>query len=269
MGTGTNQVVVGQLVHCILYGGMDGIVYAVHGPQTPETIRSLSGVIQYGGSAYFDIVFTGHKAHVSRGVPEAIVRGVQWRIREDVASPEEIATAIHLAEHAEARAKAKAEADAARRAQEREQHAKANPHLLTKTDRPDWSPGRLAAENIRRELKRAFPGVKFRVTSDYNTVRADWIDGPTSNQVEAITSKYPAGSFNGMEDIYERDPDATFGDVFGGPKYVFCRREWTVEAVRAAWEKDGRDGAEVGDEWYNGPIAHFIREAWSRTAFGK
>jgi len=64
-----------------------------------------------------------------------------------------------------------------------------------------------AAAAIREELKTKFKGVKFSVTSSNfangNSVDIQWTDGPTEDEVSAITSKYQYGHFNGMEDIYE------------------------------------------------------------------
>jgi hypothetical protein len=63
------------------------------------------------------------------------------------------------------------------------------------------------AKAIRKELKLAFPLVKFSVTSDRfaggNSVHINWTNGPTSGQVQDLTWKYQYGNFNGMEDIYE------------------------------------------------------------------
>ena len=89
-----------------------------------------------------------------------------------------------------------------------------------------------AAKNIRTELKAAFPGVKFKVTSEGfsmgNAVRIGWVDGPTSAEVEAITDKYQNGSFNGMDDIYEYSPSA-FLELFGYSKYVTCNRDYSAQ----------------------------------------
>lgn len=64
-----------------------------------------------------------------------------------------------------------------------------------------------AAAAIKAELKAAFPGIKFSVTSDSfsmgDSVHITWTDGPTSEEVKAISGKYQYGHFNGMEDIYE------------------------------------------------------------------
>ena len=64
-----------------------------------------------------------------------------------------------------------------------------------------------AAQEIRKELKQAFPGIKFRVRSSGFTmgdsVDVDWTDGPTRDQVNDLIGHYQYGHFNGMEDIYE------------------------------------------------------------------
>ena len=86
----------------------------------------------------------------------------------------------------------------------------------------------LAARNIRTELKRAFPAVKFSVRSDSfsmgNSVDISWTDGPTSKQVEAITNKYESGTFDGMTDCYNYE-GTPFKDVFGESKYVQQSRQ--------------------------------------------
>lgn len=241
---GTIQV--GQRVYSGLYGGRNGIVFAISGDQSPQSVQHFGGVCT-GGRAYLDVVFDN--GTISRKIPEAIVRGVQWRILDEVATPSEIVAAIHNAEQSEARRQAEAEATAARHAREREQHERDYPHLLKKTDRPTWTRGRLAAENIRRELKRAFPKTKFKVTSDHNSVSVHWTCGPVAKDVEAIANRYKAGSFNGMTDSYESDPDATFADVFGDPSYVFCTRDYPRDGLERCW----RQIAEFYGVAYDGP----------------
>lgn len=91
----------------------------------------------------------------------------------------------------------------------------------------------LAAKNIRIELKRNFPGVKFSVRgksfSMGDSIDVAWYDGPTVKQVEEIISKYQYGWFNGMEDIYEGSGDG-FTDLFGDAKYVNGSRSLTYDA---------------------------------------
>jgi hypothetical protein len=84
-----------------------------------------------------------------------------------------------------------------------------------------------AAANMRSELTREFPGVRFSVRSDSfsggSSVDVKWTNGPTSAEVNAIISKYQYGHFDGMIDLYEYDcSDAgkAVDDVLGRAKYV-------------------------------------------------
>jgi hypothetical protein len=64
-----------------------------------------------------------------------------------------------------------------------------------------------AAKLIRKELKAAFPTVKFAVTSESysmgNSVWVRWEDELERTLVETITSKYQKGHFDMMTDCYE------------------------------------------------------------------
>lgn len=87
----------------------------------------------------------------------------------------------------------------------------------------------LAAANIRRELRAAFPAHKFTVRSDSysngDSINIRWTLGPTECEISAITGKYQTGSFDGMVDLYTYDTDRTFTATHGGSKYVFTRRD--------------------------------------------
>lgn len=97
----------------------------------------------------------------------------------------------------------------------------------------------VAAKNIRAELKADYPGVKFSVRSDRfsmgNAIRVGWTDGPNTAQVEAITDKYKAGSFNGMEDIYEYNR-SDWKDAFGSAKHITTNRGQSESLVASAIE---------------------------------
>lgn len=83
-----------------------------------------------------------------------------------------------------------------------------------------------AAKAVRIELKKAFPNTTFRVSSKTysggNSLRASWVDGPTTKEVSKIINKYQYGHFNGMEDIYENTNNRN--DI-PQVKYVFADRE--------------------------------------------
>ena len=230
----------GQKVHCALYGGNDGIIYNVRGEQRPETIQGLAGgAVMMGGNAFFDVVFeNGTK---SPGIPESIVWGVQWKIYDEIATPEEIETALKYAEET----RKQTEAEARKGAEEKEtltEKIKCDYPYLEKYPGPSKSKHVIGASNIRTELKRTFPGVKFSVRSEsYSggcSINIDWTDGPTGKQVEEIANKYQYGYFDGMEDLYHysRDP---WADIYGGAKYVFCARSLTNERIQAMADKMG------------------------------
>lgn len=98
----------------------------------------------------------------------------------------------------------------------------------------ELTPAAKAAKAIREELKEAFPGVKFKVTSENysggDSVRGSWIDGPTERQVREITDKYQYGKFDGMTDMYEYTN--TRSDI-PQAKYISFGREYSEELVNA------------------------------------
>ena len=91
-----------------------------------------------------------------------------------------------------------------------------------------------AAKNLRIELKRAFPGIKFGVrTSRFSggdSIDVDWTDGPMLPQVQKFANKYSGGSFDGMTDSYEYSRSPWIA-VFGDAKYVHCHRHYSDQMV--------------------------------------
>lgn len=91
------------------------------------------------------------------------------------------------------------------------------------------SPQAIAAAAIRKELKAAFPHVKFSVRCDHASlmteVNVDWRDGPTADMVHAIIDKY----------AYGRDYDNRHHELPAQVKYVGCGRTMSAES-RAAIE---------------------------------
>ena len=92
------------------------------------------------------------------------------------------------------------------------------------------------AANLRVELKRTFPGVKFSVRSSEfaggDDINVCWEDGPTTSEVEEVTGKYESYSTDISGDYRDYTPNA-FTETFGGTKYLFCRRNMSgaTEAV--------------------------------------
>lgn len=220
---GQPPIVVGTRVSTILYNRGEGFVTAIHGEQRPQTVRSLGGGVgMMGGRAEFDIVFLS--GSFSRRLPECILRGVQWRILDRPGSEAEIAVAVANAEAVERqRAADAAAADAAHETELARLRSAPEHSALRQGD--ERHSGKLAAANIRVELRHAFPGVKFSVrVLDHGSVHIRWTSGPTRQEVEAIASRYQGGHFDGMEDIY-RSVRSPWCEVFGGADYVSCNRE--------------------------------------------
>ena len=109
------------------------------------------------------------------------------------------------------------------------------------------------ATAIRRDLKAAFPTVTFRVRSDSfsggTSVHIDWIDGPTTNQVDRLISKYDQGHFDGSIDLYEY---SNRRDDLPQAKYVQTSRDISRPAYAAAIAMINRDygwSLEIHPEW--------------------
>lgn len=228
---------VGMRVYCGLYGGKDGTIIAIHGEQTPGTVRRvLGGAGVAGGSAYIDVAWDtrGESGGYSKRVPEGIVRGIQWKMLSGYRDPAE---AIAEAEAFVAMEEAKASA-AAVAFEKGKEAVKEKFSFLTVDDGTDRN---IVQKNIRTLLKKEFPKVKFKVTKGgYSARRVSWVDGPTVDEVKKFTGMFEAGRFNGMEDIYEYD-STPFSEVFGSCQYVFESREYSRETeqkmIDKAWEE--------------------------------
>lgn len=230
-------VTIGTRVRTGLYNRGLGTVFAIHGEQAPKTIGSVCGIVRTGGRASFDIVFD--QGSRSMQLPEAILHGVQWEILDEIVDEAAIATALARAEERETRQRSeKTDADARFAAEV--DRLRNDETLVTLTQGDDTGSGKLAAKNIRTQLRRAFPGIKFSVrVSGQGAIDIEWTDGPTSSDVKAITEPYCAGHFDGMEDIYKSSV-SPWDRVFGGAQYVFPRRNTSdgliAKAIEAVFE---------------------------------
>lgn len=120
---------------------------------------------------------------------------------------------------------------------------------MTTTKKRQLTPAAQAAKAVRKELKGAFPKIKFSVTSENfangDAVRISWTDGPTTEKVQEITNKYQYGSFNSMEDIYE---NTNYIEGMPQVKFVSTSRDMSALAKKYITElvKDQLEGL---DEW--------------------
>lgn len=99
------------------------------------------------------------------------------------------------------------------------------------------------AKYIRVALKEAFPAIKFKVNSKSYaggaSIRVEWRDGPTTDQVEAITKRYEGASFDSMIDLKSyKESELPGGErVHFGADYVFSDRNLSEEFLTkvTAW----------------------------------
>jgi hypothetical protein len=220
------DLVIGQRVYCILYGGKYGTIVEIQGEQSAGSCRVLGGGVGVmGGSAYVSVVWDDGSQ--SGRLPESLVRGsVQWKRFDEVVSAEQVAERIAAAAVYAAQQKAKADAEKAafERAKEAAKAEGLALGLIPEADfRAAGKRGTAAAANLRAELKAA--GIKARVNGDYSSVNVYVADPAQIEKANEIGRKYKAGNFDGMSDCYDYDPCA-WGSVFGDVQYVFVQKEW-------------------------------------------
>lgn len=125
------------------------------------------------------------------------------------------------------------------------------PHLVPWPVKPKLSNGALAAANLRIELKRAFPVVKFSVKTELSSMSSSvtaaaqlfQADGHTQASVQEMNERarqfghqFKYGTFDGMTDSfnYHNDPHLkAFQDAFGSVRHVFVEIRLAPEHVEA------------------------------------
>lgn len=118
--------------------------------------------------------------------------------------------------------------------------------------------GVAAAKNIRLVLKNEFPGIKFRVTSDYSSVHVKWTDGPTSAQVDQALAPFDIGHSDSQSD-YFYTTSTRFSDTFGGVQYLFTNRALSDAAIGASLSAVfGPNGPSVED-YHNARAWHQVQ----------
>lgn len=141
-----------------------------------------------------------------------------------------------------------------------------NPYPYLQPISDTHSGGVAAAKNIRLVLKNQFPGVKFKVTSDYSSVKVRWIDGPVTGAVEDALAPFDIGRSDSQSDYFYTER-TRFSEKFGGVQYLFTHRELSeskiVASINAVFGEDGPTFA----EWEAGtPWAQVARKGSYRDA---
>lgn len=114
-----------------------------------------------------------------------------------------------------------------------------------------YIPASIVAAHLRRELKAAFPGVKFQVRTRHSTtIDVDWSDGPTAEQVRPLTAGLTL-SKGVWGEIVASEPISLTGNKgvteTGRPsvEFLFLNRRYSDQVLaqaEAAWiEATGKD----------------------------
>lgn len=193
--------------------------------------------------------------------------GNRWIETDEIASSDTILNAVSMAKIKKAHEEEAKELEKHRIDNLKEQYKKDNPLLEVGQGMG------VAARNIRKELKKAFPGIKFSVRSKGysggNDIRVEWTDGPTLKAVQEIANKYKQGDFDGMTDSYNYDRRNIWTEVFGGTKYIFTNREYSDAHIQKALDNLGTmdDKTYTVDDYKMGRIfqiskshIHWVRE---------
>lgn len=219
---------VGQIIGNKTKG--NAVVCSIHGVQgEPARIIREDGVLNTAPIATFDVIF--YDGTRFRKVSECALRAkTAWYITETIVSQKEIIKLISLANEKEEKEKAEIEKvnnefnSEVSRLKTSEEHAD-----LIQSDEPYSE--KLAAKNIRIELKKQFKGVKFSVRkTQYDSLYISWIDGPKKDDVKNICSKYKTGRFDSYSDYHYSD-SSPFNKVFGGVSYLFLDRSLSDEFI--------------------------------------
>jgi hypothetical protein len=227
---------VGRRIHCILHGGRNGTISRVHGePGLGNSTPLLGGVghMVRGPEAHIDVIWDNGGA--SFQTPECIATGVQWRfLDEPDFSQADIDKALAYADQiaAERDAEKKAAADAFDAAVAAYRSDKTLAHYEQTDPAGGWQDRtKLAAKNIRKLLKKDFPGVKFSVRKDGHD--CVWVTWPTADHGETVNQRvmhdalaqFRTGTYDLHSDCHGSSNSA-FNIVFGGVTYMTCQQSF-------------------------------------------
>lgn len=227
----TKNFQIGQKIHCSLYGGMDGYITEIIGEQSPDTCKTLGGGIGVmGGRADLRVCFKDHFSNI----PESLARSsVQWTVYDTVISQSELDKKIAAAKSVMNKAEqARIDKAAAKQAEELRQRTAPEYRHLTPVDGYNDT---AVAKNIRAELKKSFPGVKFSVRKQYHgSIYVTWIDGPFSDTVRSTLENFSSYGGTRMDDSRINKSHAW---IFGTVEHLSCQRTSSDDAIRTAIER--------------------------------
>jgi len=221
-----------------------GRILQMHGYSDPQymILRNLGIDTKWGSGATYEAVNLGtmsmirQQAYTLKWAGDG-TKGIHVAITDKTYTTDQILDVVKAVKAADIRRKHEAEQASAAKRDEiaglRKQYA--HLEMTENSKKTGWA---LGASNLRKELRAAFPGVKFSVKSEsYSmgcSISVSWQDGPTSKAVNAIADKYQYGTFDGMTDS-SGYKDEEFTAIFGGAKHVSTSRHYSDTAIKIAF----------------------------------
>ncbi|MBV6717185.1 LPD29 domain-containing protein [Paenibacillus chitinolyticus] len=85
--------------------------------------------------------------------------------------------------------------------------------------------GKEAKKHIKDALKEVFPGVKFSLTSEFNSVTVSWTDGPQKSDVQKVLYRFESYTRVKCVTDYEEPTGYEWnGQTYLGPRYLSVTR---------------------------------------------
>lgn len=205
-----------------------------------------SAVDEYDLDRYFSPLHTLDET--TRPVSKKFGIGFYYDESDKVISDEVIANSLKRAENLENLRKEREERKE-REAQETRERLMHDYAYLQRAERFDH---KTVGANIRTELKRNWPNIKFSVRyssfSGGNSYDIGWTDGPTTQQVDAVVGKYGDRHPDpySMGDYWDCVP-SIFNELFGSVGYISTHRMKSDEALARIMEEQHMTESEARD----------------------
>lgn len=180
-----------------------------------------------GGQVRFDIVFKSGNFLLSVN-ESTLLKNSQWEILEEQTSPEELAMDL-------AKAYLNKISNQVKKEEQDIAYKNAVAALQNNADFSDLEQSHeKITKNIRTQLKKAYPSVKFSVKkSGCDCISISWENGPICQNVEKITRRYKSGTFDGMTDSYSY-AKTPWLEVFGGVSHIRLNRIESKKLIEMA-----------------------------------
>jgi len=228
-----------------------------------------AAVDEYDLDRYFSPLHTLEPT--TRPISRKFGIGFYYDESDEVIGDEVIAKSLERAENIE-KLRKEVEQRKEREAEETRERLLKEYSYLQRADKYDH---KTCGANIRTELARHWPSVKFSVRyssfSGGDEYRISWTDGPTTKQVDEVVRKYGdmhPDSYS-MGDYWDCVP-SVFNELYGSVGYITTNRSKSDEAIARIMEEKGMTESEARDyHWQTDLTPPTTAKTASRAASGE